>query len=89
MVIAGIKMSKARKDTLRPIFKTSAVLRGDPTASQVLGTDDLASLSEKTTKEQKALYSVFRPTYGARAKFKYPYSRGSKSFRGFKYGRTL
>ena len=65
MVSAGIKMSKARKDSLRPIFRSAAVLRENPTASQVLGTEDLASLSERTSKEQKALNSCFHPTYGA------------------------
>ena len=30
IVSAGLKISKARKDALRPIFKTSAVLKGDP-----------------------------------------------------------
>ena len=86
-VSASLKISKARKDALRPIFKLPAVLRNNPTASQVLGTDDLATLSEKTTKEQKALNSCFRPIYGARAKFRYARA-GNKSFRGFKFGRT-
>ena len=54
---AGIKISRARKDSIRPIFSVPAVLRQEPTASHVLGTDDLASLSEKTNKEQQALRS--------------------------------
>ena len=82
MVSAGIKISKARKDALRPIFKTPAVLRGAPTAAQVLGTEDLATLSEKTSKEQKALYGVFRPAYPSRTKFKFNRG-GSRSFRGY------
>lgn len=86
IVSAGLKISKARKDALRPIFKTTAVLKGDPTASQVLGTDDLASLSDKASKEQKALYGVFRPTYGARSKFKSSSSsRGSRYSRGYQF----
>ena len=52
---AGIKISRARKDCIRPIFATPAVLRQEPTASHVLGTDDLAGLSERTKKEQAAL----------------------------------
>ena len=92
IVSAGLKISKARKDALRPIFKTSAVLRGYPTASQVLGTDDLASLSDKASKEQKALYGVFRPTYGTRSKYKgssSSYSRGNKYSRGYQFPRNL
>ena len=54
---AGIKVSRARKDNIRPIFAVPAVLRQEPTASDVLGTNDLASLSDKTTKEQAALRS--------------------------------
>ena len=55
---AGIKISRARKDCIRPIFATPAVLRQDPTASHVLGTDDLAGLSDRTKKEQAALSST-------------------------------
>ena len=54
---AAIKMSRARKDCIRPIFSRPAVLRQEPTACNVLGTDDLAGLSEKTNKEQAALRS--------------------------------
>ena len=56
---AGIKISRARKDGIRPIFSKPAVLRQEPTSSHVLGTDDLASLSEKTKKEQAALRRKF------------------------------
>ena len=78
MVSAGIKISKARKDSLRPIFRSSAVLRENPTASQVLGTEDLASLSERTSKEQKALSGVFRQGYSSRPRLKF----GRGGFRG-------
>ena len=78
MVSAGIKISKARKDSLRPIFRTSAVLRENPTTSQVLGTEDLASLSERTSKEQKALSGVFRQAYSNRPRLKF----GRGGFRG-------
>ena len=78
MVSAGIKISKARKDSLRPIFRSAAVLRENPTASQVLGTEDLASLSERTSKEQKALSGVFRQAYTSRPRLKF----GRGGFRG-------
>ena len=60
---ASIKISRARKDALRPIFTVPAVLRQDPTASSLLGGEDLATLSEKATKEQAALWKVFRPSF--------------------------
>ena len=86
-VSASLKISKARKDNLRPIFKLHSVLRQDPTSTQVLGTDDLAGLAEKSTKEQKALNSCFRPVWGSRAKYKY--GRGSSSSRLLRGSRVL
>ena len=87
VISASLKISKARKDALRPIFKLPAVLRQDPTAAQVLGTDDLATLSEKTSKEQKALSSVFRPTWTSRTRLK-NWRTGTRPHKGFKLGRT-
>ena len=87
VISASLKISKARKDAIRPIFKLPAVLRQDPTAAQVLGTDDLASLSEKTSKEQKALSSCFRPSWASRQRLKYGRA-GTRSHRGFKLGRA-
>ena len=88
IISASIKISKARKDNLRPIFKLQSVLRQDPTSSQVLGTDDLAGLAEKSTKEQKALNSCFRPVWGSRTRFKF--GRGSsRLLRGSRTGRNL
>ena len=68
---AGLKLSRARKDSLRPIFNTPAVLRQDPTGSDILGGEDLAALSEKTTKEQAALRRVFRNPFSQRGRFKF------------------
>ena len=83
LVSAGIKISKARKDSLRPIFRTSAVLREAPTAAQVMGTEDLATLIERTTKEKKALNGVFRHAYSSRARLKLTRgnSRGLRNWR--------
>ena len=85
VVSSGIKISKARKDALRPIFKSeaAAVLRHNPTAAQVLGSEDLAKLSEDASREKKAFSGVFRPTYFSRARYKQ--GRGSFQFRGLQY----
>ena len=80
MVSAGIKISKARKEALRPLFSVQGVLRQDPTASQVFGSEDLATLGEKTTKEQATLRRIFRPTYTNRARFKM--GNNSRYYRG-------
>ena len=68
---ASIKISRARKDALRPLFNTPSVLRHDPTASSLLGGEELATLSEKASKEQSALKKVFRPVWTPRTKFKF------------------
>ena len=68
MASTSIKISRARKDALRPIFTVPAVLRHDPTAANILGAEDLATLSEKACKEQSALRKVFRPSFQARGK---------------------
>ena len=70
MVSAGLKISRARKEALRPLFSVQGVLRQDPTASQVFGSEDLATLGEKTTKEQATLRRIFRPVYPSRSRFK-------------------
>ena len=67
MASTSIKISRARKDALRPIFTVPAVLRHDPTAANILGTEDLATLGDKACKEQSALRKVFRP-FQARGK---------------------
>ena len=48
MASTSIKISRARKDALRPIFTVPAVLRHDPTAANILGTEDLATLGDKS-----------------------------------------
>ena len=84
MVSSGLKISKARKHSMRPLFQfTSAgILDSNPTSAHVLGTDDLASLSEKASKEQKALTGVFRPAYANRTKFRTSYFRYNRTYRG-------
>ena len=79
MSSTSIKISRARKDALRPIFTVPAVLRHDPTAANILGAEDLATLSEKATKEQSALKKVFRAGFQSRGKrFGSRYSRFSR-----------
>ena len=62
LISAALKVSKARKHALRPLLKYSSsnILQQQPTSQHVLGSDDLAALSDKANKEQKALYGVFR-----------------------------
>ena len=79
MVSSSIKISKARKESLRPLFSVHSVLRQDPTASQVFGETDLATLGEKSTKEQATLRRIFRPAYSNRARFK---SSAGRFYRG-------
>ena len=81
MVSAGIKMSKARKESLRPLFAVPGVLRQVPTTSAVFGEEDLAAIGERTAKEQATLRKIFRPMY-PKAKF-----RGAARLRGRFYNR--
>ena len=71
MASASLKISRARKDALRPIFSTTSVLRHPPTAANILGDQDLASLSEKAKKENDALCRVFRTTHAQRGRYKF------------------
>ena len=78
IVSSGLKISKARKESLRPPFAVPGVLRQVPTASQVFGSDDLATLGEKTAKEQATLRKLFRPVYPRGTRFR----MGGNRFRG-------
>ena len=68
MASVSLKVSRARKDSLRPIFTVPSVLRPDPTADSLLGGEDLATLSEKASKEQAALRKVFRPSFQSKGR---------------------
>ena len=70
MVSASLKISKARKESIRPLFSVQGVLRQDPTATQVFGSEDLASLGEKTAKKQATFRKIFCPVYPSRSRFK-------------------
>ena len=62
MISASLKISSARKDALRPLlrFSSTGILSHQPTAEHVLGSPDLANLSEQAAKEHRALSGVFR-----------------------------
>ena len=62
IISAGLKVSSARKYALRPLLKTTStgILSNRPTAEHVLGSADLASISEQAQKENHALSGVFR-----------------------------
>ena len=85
---AGLKVSRARKHALRPLLKypSSGILEQPPTSEHVLGSSDLASLSEKASKEYKALSGVFRQNSQYRSRFRtnLRYSRNYRGY-GFKY----
>ena len=49
----------------------------------MLGTDDLASLSDKASKEQKALYGVFAPRMGPEANSKAPEETATQEVTNF------
>ena len=118
LISAGIKISRAWKDALRPIFTVPAVLKvskilnlaifsllffvfyisnlwfitchfvllqHDPTAANIMGTDNLASLSEKATKEQTSLRRVFRPNFTSRSKFKFGKASNQYRFKSSSY----
>ena len=80
MVSASLKISKARKESIRPLFSVQGVLRQDPTASQVFGTEDLATLGERTAKEQATFRKIFRPVFSSRSRYKL--GGNSRSYRG-------
>ena len=80
LISAALKISKARKHALRPLlrYSSSNLLQQQPTSQHVLGSDDLASLSDKATKEHKAIYGVFRQAAQNRPRYRasfYPYQR--------------
>ena len=92
MISASLRVSKARKNALRPIikFSSSGILQHQPTAQHVLGSSDLASLADKANKENKALSGVFfRQTN--RGRFQAQYQPYNRSFRnsGFMYSRRF
>ena len=78
IVSSGLKISKARKESLRPLFSVPGVLRQVPTATQVFGSEDLATLGEKTAKEQATFRKIFRPMFPRGSRFRL----GGNRFRG-------
>ena len=97
MISASLRVSKARKQALRPIVKysSSGILQHQPTSQHVLGSGDLASLADKANKENRALSGVFF-RQGSRIKLRYkaqyqPYNRNfryqyNRRFQGGQYG---
>ena len=77
IISASLKVSSARKDALRPLLKFSStgILGHNPTSEHVLGSADLASLSEQATKEYRALSGVFRNASENRPRYR-PSVRG-------------
>ena len=84
LMSAGLKISKARKQSLRPLFnyKSTSILDQAPTSAHVLGSDDLATISDKASKERKALSGVFRMAQHNRGRFRNGYK--FRSFRGYR-----
>ena len=94
MISASLRVSKARKNALRPIIKysSSGILHHQPTSQHVLGSPDLASLADKANKENRALSGVFfRQTSRGRGRFRSQYQPYNRSFRnsGFMYNRRF
>ena len=92
IVSSALKVSKARKHALRPLlrYSSSNLLQQQPTSQHVLGSDDLATLSDRATKEQKAIYGVFRQAAQNRARYRarfQPYQRyrGSQHRSNYSY----
>ena len=86
IVSIALKVSKARKHALRPLlrYSSSNLLQQQPTSQHVLGSDDLATLSDRATKENKAIYGVFRQAAQNRSRYRarfQPYQR----FRGSQF----
>ena len=82
LMSAALKISKARKHAIRPLlnYYATSILDSQPTSAHVLGSDDLASISDKASKERKAMSGVFRTSAYNRARYR-PNSR-FRSFRG-------
>ena len=96
IISASLKVSKARKHALRPLlrFSSSNLLQQQPTSQHVLGSDDLAALSDRATKEHKAIYGFFRQASHNRSRYR-PYQRFRGSLRSnyrfqdqYSYGRN-
>ena len=85
IISASLKVSSARKDALRPLLKFSStgILGHNPTSEHVLGSADLASLSEQATKEYRALSGVFRNASENRARYR-PSVRGFNRFLNYR-----
>ena len=85
IISASLKVSSARKDALRPLLKFSStgILGHNPTSEHVLGSADLASLSEQATKEYRALSGVFRNASENRARYR-PSGRGFNRFLNYR-----
>ena len=87
LMSAGLKISKARKHSLRPLlnyYASSSILDQQPTSAHVLGSADLASISDKATKERKALSGVFRQAANNRPRFRTTYNKYKTSYNRFK-----
>ena len=82
LMSAALKISKARMHAIRPLlnYYATAILDTQPTSAHVLGSGDLASISDKASKERKAMSGVFRTATYNRARYR-PNSR-FRSFRG-------
>ncbi|CAL4087428.1 unnamed protein product [Meganyctiphanes norvegica] len=88
VISASLKVSKARKHALRPLLKysSSGILLQNPTSQHVLGSSDLAALSDKATKEHKAVSGCFRLASQNRPRFKtgyQPYNTGYNNYRSY------
>ena len=72
LMSAGLKISKARKHALRPLlnYYSTSILDQQPTSSHVLGSDDLATMSDKASKERKAISGVFRTSANNRVRYR-------------------
>ena len=83
---AGLKISKARQQSLRPLlnYYATSILDQNPTSAHVLGSNDLASLSDKATKERKAMSGVFRSSASNRVRFRTNrYKQFNRSYRQY------
>ena len=90
LISASLKVSKARKHALRPLIKftSSGILQEQPTSQHVLGSPDLALLSDKAKKEYRALSGVFRipgqnrsRNRGFQSNYNFqPYNRGYRNY---------
>ena len=84
---AALKLSISRKHALRPLLKSSSsgILRHQPTSEHVLGTSDLASLSEQASKEYRAMSGVFRPDTQYKSRLRTPIRYFNRNLHGIPY----